>query len=188
LPEAALSRLQFNPVNYHSPVCWRAAWASRAGQAGSCWQWRSAFGIYPLYADFLAARHKLGAQAYVGWADSFSGWFNGINDSDTTLNVAFAYAQTLNDFYEQWMLNRPLAQCIALASIPNIPNRAPFPVRQIGKTVYLTGTSVFDGTGYAFVETNIETSKIYVVGHSGLTRASVVTNLDYQYVAPANIQ
>jgi hypothetical protein len=157
----------------------------------SGWQWRSAFGIYPLYlASQSAARYKLGPQAYVGWAASFTGWFNWTDDSDNSVAAAEAYANTLNNFYNEWMHNISLAQCIADASRPNIQNTAPFPVPEKGKDYNFQGTATINGFpyNYNFTVTNNETSKIYVSGHSGLTRNSVVTGDDNKYVAPVNIQ
>jgi hypothetical protein len=91
--------------------------------------WRRAFGIYPLDAPSQAARNHVGPQAYVGWANTNTGWFNFSNDSDNAINVSTAYAQTLADFYENWMNKIPLKKCIDAASVP-AENRAPFPVPQ----------------------------------------------------------
>ncbi len=159
----------------------------------SGWQWRSAFGIYPLYlASQSAARYKLGPQAYVGWAASFSGWFNETDDSDNSVALAEAYANTLNNFYEEWMLNIPLDQCIAVASRKNVLNTAPFPVPQNGKDYHFKGTATINGFpyDYDFTSTNNETSKIYISGHPGLTRSGLNQSADNDthYTAPMNIQ
>jgi hypothetical protein len=175
-------------LSVHNPF--RFVFMDGCGTA-SGWQWRSAFGIYPLYlASQSAARYKLGPQAYVGWAASFSGWFNETDDSDNSVALAEAYANTLDNFYEEWMLNFPLAQCISDASKPNVLSTAPFPVPQNGKNYHFKGTAIIDGFpyDYDFTSTNNETSKIYVSGHSGLTRSSVNTGADNLYAAPVNIQ
>ena len=153
----------------------------------SGWQWRSAFGIYPRYA---AAKTRLGYQAYVGWAGSYIGWFNFDDDSDESRDIAAAYATTLNRFYDDWMRQIPLAQCIANASRINISNHAPFPVPQVGKNVTISGASRF-GNNYSYTITNVETSKIYIIGHPGLTRSGLNKGVDdnnKDYEAPLPIQ
>jgi hypothetical protein len=90
------------------------------------------------------------------------------------------------------MHNFTLTRCIANASAPNIPNAAPFPVPQNGKDYHFKGTATINGfpSNYDFVYTNTESSQIYVIGHSGLTRYSFTPSDDNvkPYVAPVNIQ
>jgi hypothetical protein len=116
--------------------------------------WRRAFGIFPLDAPNQARLNKVGPQAFVGWAKEHAGNY-------VTADLAEAYTETLNDFYGDWMNRLPLAECIQNASDPKLHN-CPFPVP--GNEV------VKDIDGNPFKG---ETSKIYISGHTGLTRDSV---------------
>jgi hypothetical protein len=129
--------------------------------------WRRAFGIFPLDAPNQAALNKVGSQAFVGWAKEHAGNY-------ATADLAEAYTETLDGFYENWMDQVPLAACIQTASDPRI-NQCPLPVPG--------NEHVKDINGNSFIG---ETSKIYVSGHSGLTRSSVNTTWDnYKpYVPP----
>ncbi|MGH7990452.1 MAG: hypothetical protein ACREDS_09730, partial [Limisphaerales bacterium] len=147
--------------------------------------WRRAFGIFPLDAPNQASRNKVGAQAYVGWAADHWGWLNFQNDSSAALNIATAYTETLNNFYNLWMNQVPLANCIATASAP-AANSAPFPVPQNAK-ITIHGTDPY-GSGYSYAYTNVMTSPIYVIGHSGLTRSSVDSQYDNAYPAPVSTE
>jgi hypothetical protein len=148
--------------------------------------WRRAFGIFPLDTPNQAARNKVGPQAFVGWAADHTGWLNGVDASEASLDVATAYTQTLEDFYEQWMDNVPLNQCIYSAST-SAENTAPFPVPQ-NKKVTISGINYEDFDSYNFTYTNVMTSPIYVVGHSGLKRSSLDSSQDNYYAAPTSTE
>jgi hypothetical protein len=148
-------------------------------------EWREAFGIFPIWATNSAARYKLGPQAFVGWGKEFTGWLNPTVDTTETENVALAYTEALNDMYELWLNKYPLAECINSASVQQ-PNIAPFPVPSSVKFYHISGEAGFNGAPYEYYipSTNVITSPIYVIGHSGLTRDSVNPNFDNQYVSP----
>ncbi|MEI8079288.1 MAG: hypothetical protein WCH61_06640 [bacterium] len=123
--------------------------------------WSRAFGIYPLNE---APRDKVGPQAYLGWASDHAGWLNGNVENDHTiaLNIAKAYTQTLQMFYSYWMSGKSLKECIDYVSSASLYGMAPFPVPEFKKVpIY--------GPGYDYMLTNVLTSKIVVIGHSGLT-------------------
>jgi hypothetical protein len=116
--------------------------------------WRRAFGIFPLDAPNQARLNKVGPQAFVGWAKEHAGNY-------VTADLAEAYTETLNVFYQEWMNGLPLAECIKDASNPALHN-CPFPVPGNELVKDINGNP-FKG----------ETSKIYISGHTGLTRDSV---------------
>ena len=146
--------------------------------------WRRAFGIFPLDAQYQAAYSKVGPQAFVGWAGAHTGWLNGTDNSTDTLNVALAYTQTLQKFYSDWMRGIPLAQCIANASTP-AANIAPFPVPK-NKVVTIWGTGLWGP--YRYTYTNVLTSDIYVIGHSGLAVDRSYPQYNRYYAAPATTE
>jgi len=113
--------------------------------------WRRAFGIFPLDTPNRAGRNRVGAQAYVGWEKEHAAHF-------ATADLAKAYAQTLNRFYGSWLAKQPLAVCLQQASDPHI-NQCPLAVPGNEFVKDING-NLFHGS----------TSKIYVSGHSGLTR------------------
>jgi hypothetical protein len=139
--------------------------------------WRRAFGIMPITATNQAARFHLGPQAYVGW-EKEKGDRMGGGSGDVTVDTlkAVAYTETLQYFYLDWMNGTPLAQCIADASNTNVVE-CPFTVPDY-KT-YKIGSYTF---------TNNLPSKIFVVGHSGLTITGLRSDYDNLYVAPPKIQ
>ena len=148
--------------------------------------WRRAFGVYPLDAPNQAARNKVGPQAYVGWEKEHTGWMDaGTGDSTRDENLAYAYTQNLNNFYSLWMHNVSLAQCIASASVA-ANGTAPLPVPQ-NKKVTIWGTNPNNGP-FNYPYTDIDTSRIFVVGHSGLKVSGSDGNYDNYYVAPANTE
>jgi len=75
----------------------------------------------------------------------------------------------------------PLAQCIANASKTRF-GAAPLPVPRT-KNIFPVCAPNF-----TYYYTNILTSEIYVIGHSGLTRNGENTALNGKYPSPANIQ
>ena len=140
----------------------------------SSMDWSRAFGIYPLNE---APRDKVGAQAYVGWATDHMGWMNGSDGSASSLAAAKAYTQTLQTFYADWMFGKSLKQCIDNASFLALSGRAQFPVPDNSNVLIYAN-------GYSYLYTNIDTSKIVVVGHSGLAKDRVYQNLDGYYPMP----
>ncbi len=142
--------------------------------------WARAFGIYPLNQ---APRDKVGPQAFVGWAADHAAWMNGNaeNDSAAALNIATAYTATLQVFYSYWMGGASLKECIDNVSFLSLYGMAPFPVPN-NKNV------VIYGSGYDYHLTNILTSRIYVVGHPGLTVGGVSLQFDNDksYAPPTN--
>jgi hypothetical protein len=148
--------------------------------------WRRAFGIFPLDAANLAGRNNVGPQAFVGYAHDHTDWLVWGADDDETKDVSVAWTETLNNFYDLWNQGIPLADCIATAATPT-ENMAPLPVPQ-NKNVTVEGLNPETLEDYSYTFQGIETSKIYVVGHSGLTRSSVNTTLDNYYVAPVSTE
>jgi len=150
--------------------------------------WRRAFGIFPLDAPNQAARNNVGPQAYVGWQKEHTGWMDGgTGNLDRDDDLATAYTQTLNNFYSDWMHKVPLAQCIANASV-STPNACPLPAVPPGnKAITISGTDVY-GSPYSYNFTNVVTSKIFVVGHSGLRVDRLDSSQDNKYVAPVNTE
>lgn len=128
-------------------------------------RWRRAFGILPIWAP----RAKIGPQAYVGWDQDIPSYLSGLYDVPSgTFNYfgsegqANGYTDTLTLFYLDWMNGCSVAQCIKNASNPSL-TAVPFGVPS-NKTVTFTtshGTYVVHNDGL--------TSRIFVVGHSGLT-------------------
>lgn len=137
--------------------------------------WANAFGIYP-FNDPAAFRNRVGQQAIVGWATEVASWMAGAQDPLADVDIAKAYTQTLADFYSDWMNKVPLAQCIANASVPRF-GKAPFPV---------PGNEVcqITGPGFAYINTNLLTSKIYVTGYSGLRVDGVDSSRNNEYAPP----
>jgi len=148
--------------------------------------WRRAFGIFPLDTPSQASRNKVGPQAYVGFANDHVGWINFSVDNDASQNISSAWTETLANFYENWMDQVPLKQCIDTAST-RYDNMVPFPVPQ-NKTTVIKGINYDTFESYNYTYTNVMTSPIYVVGHSGLTRNGVNSQYDNYYVAPASTQ
>ncbi|MGP8200376.1 MAG: hypothetical protein ACLQU4_12845 [Limisphaerales bacterium] len=148
--------------------------------------WRRAFGIFPLDAPNQAGLNNVGPQAYVGWAQDHAGWIGWPSDNNESQNLASAWTETLADFYGLWNQVVPLAQCIAAASTP-AANMIPLPVPQ-NKNVTIHGQNPSTLQNYSYTYTNILTSPIYVVGHSGLTRSGVNTSLDGYYSAPVSTE
>jgi hypothetical protein len=141
-------------------------------------EWRRAFGIMPFSATNQAARFKLGPQAFVGWADLKADHFGGRYDTNGAIVlqsseiVATAYTETLQQFYLDWMNGSSLNQCIRNASNTNLVE-CPFPV---------PGNTNFWVNGTRF---NLKyLSKIYVVGHSGLTVTGLISGEDNKFVSP----
>lgn len=124
--------------------------------------WQRAFGIFAANDTNGIARNKVGYQAFVGWEKNHAGWMvGGSNPGGPDLNVAKAYTQTLQAFYQDWMNRNSLKQCLDNASFLSLKGMAPFPVPQ-NKNVLIYGD------GFTYLATNIETSRIDVIGHSGL--------------------
>ena len=152
--------------------------------------WRMAFGMHTYYYTNTAARGKVGPQAYVGWGADHTGLLNSTDDSTASQDILVAYTITLFEFYDEWMQgNKTVAECIHDASmqIPN-DNSIAFPVPG-NETIAFSGTSI-NGSGYSYIYTNVITSPIYVIGHSGLTRGSwnpIYDNIK-PYAAPRAIQ
>jgi hypothetical protein len=136
--------------------------------------WRQAFGIMPFWATNQAARYHLGPQAFVGWAGEKSDML-GYEGSVYGNDVPVAYTETLQYLYIEWMNGTPLAQCIADASNTNVV-ACPLPVPEVK-------TFKVDGVTY----TNTWPSKIYIVGHSGLTINGLNSGFDNLYVSPIDI-
>jgi hypothetical protein len=144
-------------------------------------EWPKAFGIFPLWEtnDAPAARYKLGAQAYVGWAKPVTGWLNPTSDTEESENVAFSYTETLDEMYELWMGGLPLAQCLDAVSSRS-SGLAAFPVPVAGNLPYqiYSDDGISGPYNYTIPASNIITSPIYIIGHSGLTRTGVNTGID----------
>lgn len=121
--------------------------------------WHRAFGIVPMKASSQVARNKVGPQAFVGWAKEHTGYYY-------TANRLKAYTETLNAFYVLWMSGHPLASCLDFASEPAFVD-APLPVPG-NENVVVDGIPVGKRA----------TSKLYVVGHSGLTVNGLNTSWD----------
>jgi hypothetical protein len=143
--------------------------------------WRRAFGIMPYWATSQAARYSLGYQAFVGWATTNSDFLGGINttngtDLTSSTLLATAYTETLQCFFLDWMNGASLAQCIRDASNTNLVD-CPLPVPEI---------TTFTISGVCF--TNTYPSKIYVVGHSGLTVTGLVPWDENKFVSPVDIE
>ncbi|HEV2330541.1 MAG TPA: immunoglobulin domain-containing protein [Verrucomicrobiae bacterium] len=148
-------------------------------------EWREAFGIFPMWATNSAARYKLGQQAFVGWAKEVTGWLNPTVDTTETEDVGLAYTEALNDMYELWLDKYALAVCVHSASVQQ-PNIAPFPVPSNVQSYHISGEAGADGQPYNYYipATNVITSPIYIIGHSGLTRYSVDANYEGLYASP----
>jgi hypothetical protein len=150
--------------------------------------WRRAFGIFPIWADDRAARYKLHEQAYVGWADLKAAQLDGVYGTNGVLNISeakaeeSAYTATLQWFFLDWMNGASLYQCIKNASDTNLAP-CPFPVP--GTTTYTIG---YPFASPSFTLTNSHPSKIFVVGHSGLTRDGLQPGDDGKLEADRNIQ
>ena len=144
--------------------------------------WRRAFGIMPYWATKQSVRYKLGPQAFVGWATTKSDYMGGSYDTNGVINLsdseilATAYTDTLQWFYLDWMNGASLAQCITSASDTNLV-ACPLPVPQVTKFVVNSRTF-----------TNSWPSKIYVIGHSGLTVNGLTSQDDNKYVSPIDVE
>jgi hypothetical protein len=90
-----------------------------------------------------------------------------------------AYSETLVIFYTDWMLGRPLAECIEYASNPEKSGiDMPLPVPANSSTIK---TWEFSRNGVAIRMGYQYTSEIRIVGHSGLTVTGLVEGLDGRY-------
>jgi hypothetical protein len=144
--------------------------------------WRRAFGICPLDAANQAARNKTGPQAYVGWADVHAGLLNGgTGNPQADFDIAVGYAQTLRGFYSLWMNELSLKTCVDYACFTTAS--PPFPVPR-NKDV------TFHANGGYYHQTNVMTSKIYIVGYPGLYLRGTYHNYDTDttYAAPKNVE
>jgi hypothetical protein len=126
---------------------------------GATLDWQTAFGVAERSE---VTRSHTGAQAFVAWASDHAGWMNGSSGANTDLLVAKAFTKTLQYFYTDWMTGVPLAQCIDHASLP-LNDTVPFPVPQNKFTL------INFSNGDYYTDTNVMTSRIYIVGHPGLT-------------------
>jgi hypothetical protein len=144
--------------------------------------WRRAFGIFPLLSREQAARSKLGPQAYMGWAKDHSGWMTGNPDWDANLYKALAKMETdtLSTFFVDWMSGTPLAKCIKNASDAKVH---PVPFCVPGNENL---TITIDSVQHSFK--NLDTSKIYIIGHSGIKVDGLNSSYDGQYAAPATTE
>lgn len=148
--------------------------------------WRRAFGIMPIWADDQSRKYGLGEQAYVGWATKVTDWMggyvatNGNMDVERSVAAASAYTATLQRFYLDWMNGASLYQCINDTSDTNVV-ACPLPVPSVTR---ITVGQPF--TSSPFTWTNRWPSKIYVVGHSGLTRSGLLRDDDGKYPPPSN--
>jgi hypothetical protein len=135
---------------------------------GASLDWQTAFGVAERSE---VTRNKTGAQAFVAWARDHTAWLNGSSGASTDLLVAKAFTHTLALFYTDWMNEVPLAQCVDHASL-SLNDTVPFPVPQNK----ITRIHMTDGSTY--VNTNVDTSPIYIVGHPGLTVTRVNPQAD----------
>jgi hypothetical protein len=143
--------------------------------------WHKAFGIFPTTYSNEASRYMVGPQAFVGWNGTVELYGGETNlGAAAHMNLALAHAQTLDDFYFDWMSGAPLAQCIANASAM-APNVAPFPVPE-NKRVLICGYEL-DDNYYCYSSTNLITSQILVAGHSGLMVSGLDGGFDGYFVS-----
>jgi hypothetical protein len=140
--------------------------------------WRQAFGILPIWAAQQAARPQLGPQAYVGWAGIESAWLDSVPGYVVTVgtDLAVAYTETLQRFYLDWMNGASLFQCI-IDVTNNVNVDCPLPVYAV-KTIVIVNVTI----------NNKYPSRIYVIGHSGLTVSGLNSGDDHKFEAPVNIQ
>jgi hypothetical protein len=146
----------------------------------STYEWPHAFGIFSYWDTGSPARGKIGNQAYLGWAKEHTGWLNPQDNSTVSENVAFAYTEALADMYEAWMDGSALYQCVDYVSTPK-KNIAPLLVDDLkGKPIHIWGDNGIDGYpfDYTIPANKLTTSKIYVIGHSGLTRSGLNGQFD----------
>jgi len=73
------------------------------------------------------------------------------------------YGDMLNVFFANWMVKRPLDQCIGVASSKSLHLPLPVPGNEV---VTLSDGTVWDGT----VWPKRSTSKLYIIGYTGLKR------------------
>ena len=66
-------------------------------------------------------------------------------------------------------------------------NMAPFPVPQ-NNNIIVHGQNPQTLESFSYSYTNVVTSKIYIVGHSGLTRSGMNSSDDNYYVAPVSTE
>jgi hypothetical protein len=76
--------------------------------------------------------------------------------------LAFAYGQTLNIFYDDWMAGEPLAACVADASDKAFPD--PLPVK---------GNENYTVNGQPWRR---DTANLKIIGYRGLTRSGLNSN------------
>ena len=135
---------------------------------GATLDWQTAFGIAERTE---VTRSRTGAQAFVGWASPTTDWMGGSSGTIYDLMLAKAYTKTLQYFYTDHMTRVPLAQCLDHASLP-LNDTVPLPVWQNKITL------INFSNGDHYRNTNVLTSKIYIVGHPGLTVGGVDPQAD----------
>jgi hypothetical protein len=121
--------------------------------------WQHTFGIYEKGTTGLP-QTSIGPQAFLGW-DAEVG---GIRDTNNIVidDLATAYGETMNDFYIDWMLEEPVANCKADAS--NVANHAmPLPVH---------GNEIYTVNGVRYKRS---TGNLIIVGYTGLTRSGLAS-------------
>jgi hypothetical protein len=181
---SAALRNTFSKTNLTAHNSYRFVWLDGCLTASGP-LWRRAFGIYPIDADSQdqAARNNTGPQAYVGWADVHTGWFNRKDNSIASRDLAEGYCKTLQVFHTYWMNGWALRYCLDKASEQGFMDRVPIPVPSNRRfTVTLNG--------HIYTCTNVSTSKIHIVGFPGLQvkRTDHGLDLDTKYAAPKNIE
>ncbi len=121
--------------------------------------WAHSFGIYDKGTNGLP-QTSIGPQAFAGW-DAVVG---GIRDTNNVVidDLAFAYGQTLNIFYDDWMAGEPLAACVADASDKAFPD--PLPVK---------GNENYTVNGQPWRR---DTANLKIIGYRGLTRSGLNSN------------
>jgi hypothetical protein len=101
--------------------------------------------------------------------------FNGHAALYFELKDAEEWGETLNAFFIDWMGGTPLALCILHASDPQ-QHKFPFPV-----SLPAPGNTSINIEGMTW---RLRTSKIFVVGHSGICVDRWVQGLDGYYFVP----
>ena len=155
--------------------------------------WAYAFGIFDS-ADDLEGNGVIGPQAFVGYFGDHTSWLSGPSnvlpaDRNVCAAIAEAYCATLQNFYLNWMRgDSSVYNCIRSATTPGAPGcYAPLPTprkRWLIKCVEADkGWIEFippgpvgnlpQGVTYVVNEYMPVGSKIYVLGHQGLTRGGL---------------
>jgi len=167
--KVAMSGMQiFNP--------YRFVWLDGCGTAKNR-RWHRAFGIIPMSYSFSrhSARSRVGPQAFVGWAGEWGNGLAGFRPNEPVRTAyAVAYTETLQALYVYWMSGQPLANCIKFAS-----DKSSFDV----PLAVLGNENAIDPDNPS-VPYRRATSKIYVIGHSGLTVNGLNPSYDYLYRPP----